>query len=237
MYTVYTLKRNSGSEQSTGAVRHCKQQAEKQPPQTSNKRANSRLRPPLAPTQHHQGQRTSPDQAGAAATFPPRPGTGPAGEKDPVASCSLRCLRPSFGGRRGFPTLPMRKTAGQRGGMLGSENLLKECCEPGVHAGLLTPMPLNLRSVSDGGARTAAARAGQGPLLRRHQWWVMLCWAFQGSGRVCAGSPDGVGTGLPGHTAHQPQGQRLRPASGNQELALWKRPLGCGDLGRGEPAD
>ena len=88
----------------------------------------------------------------------------------------------------------MRKIAGQHGDVLWSENLLKESCEPGVHPGLLTLMPLNLRSVSDGGARTAAAWAGQGLLL-----WLMLHWAFQGSGCICAGSPDGVGTGLPGH--------------------------------------
>ena len=131
----------------------------------------------------------------------------------------------------------MRKTEGHRGDVLWSENLLKKSCELGVYAGLLTLMPLNLRSVSDGGARTAAARVGQGPLLPKHQWWLMLHWAFQGSGCICARSPDGVGTGLPGHMAHQPQGQCLRPASGNQELVLWKRPLGCGDLGKGESAD
>lgn len=152
--------------------------------------------------------------------------------KYPVASCSLWCLRPSFGGRRGFPTLLMRKTAGQRGDVLWSENLLKESCEPRVHAGFLTLMPLNLRSVSDGGAGTAAARAGQGPLLPKHQWWVMPCWAFQGSGlwTLCR-EPRRSGNGSA--RTHGPPTPGM--ASGKLELVLWKRPLGCETLEKENP--
>lgn len=106
-----------------------------------------------APMQHHQGQRTTcnPGRMGPAAAFSPRTSHRPGQQERPNSYLQRLAFRTILQGRRGFPTLLMRKLQVSVVMCCGQESPQKSPFEPGVHAGFLTPMPLNLASVSGGG--------------------------------------------------------------------------------------